>query len=51
MLRLGAAADEAKEEDSEDEDLAEASPGERLSKTERRRLKKLKRQEQLRRAA
>jgi hypothetical protein len=51
VLRLGAAADEAEEDGSEGEDLAESSSGERLSKTERRRLKKLKRQEQLRRAA
>jgi hypothetical protein len=54
VLRLGEKtheADEAEEESPEDEDLADSSPGDRLSKTERRRLKKLRRQEQLRRAA
>jgi len=51
VLRLGSRADEAAEEGSDDEDPSAALSGERLSKTERRRLKKLRRQEQLRRAA
>ncbi len=51
VLRLGARADEAVDEDSDDDDPAAPSSGERISKTERRRLKKLRRQEQLRRAA
>lgn len=50
VLRLGSRADDAVE-DSPDDDATDASPGERLSKTERKRLKKMRRQEQLRRAA
>jgi len=51
VLRLGSRADDEATQSPEDDDLAEQSPGERLSKTERKRLKKLRRQEQLRRAA
>lgn len=51
VLRLGTRADDAEDEDSNDDDPTSRSAGERLSKTERRRLKKLQRQEQLRRAA
>ncbi|NLF68969.1 MAG: hypothetical protein GX575_07920 [Candidatus Anammoximicrobium sp.] len=53
VLRLGDATCEVPERgsDDEDEDLAEGASSDRLSKTERRRLKKMRRQEQLRRAA
>jgi hypothetical protein len=50
VLQLGTGRDEHGNED-EDEDSASPSSGEKLSKTERRRLKKLRQQEQMRRAA
>jgi hypothetical protein len=50
VLRLGSTTDDAVA-DCPDDDVADASPGERLSKTERKRLKRMRRQEQLRRAA
>jgi hypothetical protein len=50
VLRLGADREESADEDTDD-DSAAPSSGEKLSKTERRRLKKLRQQEQLRRAA
>ncbi len=50
VLQLGTGRDEPADEDT-DEESASASSGEKLSKTERRRLKKLRQQEQMRRAA
>lgn len=50
VLQLGGRGPEPVDEDADDE-AATASPGEKLSKTERRRLKKLRQQQQLRRAA
>jgi hypothetical protein len=50
VLRLGTDREEPADEDTDD-DSAAPSSGEKLSKTERRRLKKLRQQEQLRRAA
>jgi hypothetical protein len=50
VLQLGTRRDEPVNED-DDEDSATGSAGDKLSKTERRRLKKLRQQEQMRRAA
>ncbi len=50
VLQLGMGRDEPVNEDADDE-AESPSSGEKLSKTERRRLKKLRQQEQMRRAA
>jgi hypothetical protein len=50
VLQLGMGRDEPLNEDADDE-AESPSSGEKLSKTERRRLKKLRQQEQMRRAA
>jgi hypothetical protein len=51
VLRLGSKADDAAADSDGEDELASGSPGERLSRTERKKLKKMRRQEQFRRAA